>query len=155
MNKSFSQGEIELVNGTVRFFCSLLLYYFLPILHKIISGIDHIIFATGYRYSFPFLPQYHNSSLGRNETAPRSLQQPLVTDGTHLRSLHLDLFYIEEPTIGFMNSMCSLRHRKMLVKTDGYLPNYSEPRNAVLHLCGVSFPSFGKSMGQQGEAPID
>ncbi|KAG6855926.1 hypothetical protein H0H87_009360 [Tephrocybe sp. NHM501043] len=29
--------------------------------------------------------------------------RPIVTDGTHLRSLWLDLFYIEEPTLGFIN----------------------------------------------------
>ncbi|KAF7983562.1 hypothetical protein HWV62_21150 [Athelia sp. TMB] len=47
---------------------------------------------------------YHNSSIGLDEWAPKGSKQPLVTDGTHIRSLHLDLFYIEEPTIGFLNS---------------------------------------------------
>ncbi|KAH9942804.1 hypothetical protein B0H21DRAFT_513589 [Amylocystis lapponica] len=76
----FPGTEIELVNGTV------------------ITGVDRIIFATGFRYSFPFLPQYHSSSILRDHGV-----HPLVTDGTHVRSLHLDLFYIEEPTLGFIN----------------------------------------------------
>ncbi|KZP31937.1 FAD/NAD(P)-binding domain-containing protein [Athelia psychrophila] len=82
---NFSEGRIQLKNGTI------------------ITGIDRIIFASGYRYTFPFLPQYHNSSIGLDEYAPEGTVQPLVTDGTHIRSLHLDLFYIEEPTIGFLN----------------------------------------------------
>ncbi|KDQ17071.1 hypothetical protein BOTBODRAFT_129393 [Botryobasidium botryosum FD-172 SS1] len=78
-----AQGSIKLANGTV------------------FSGIDHVIFATGYHYTFPFLSQYHDASLRANETAKG--RQPIVTDGTHLRSLYLDLFYIEEPTLAFIN----------------------------------------------------
>ncbi|KAJ3796860.1 hypothetical protein GGU11DRAFT_111910 [Lentinula aff. detonsa] len=80
-------GEIDLINGTL------------------LRGFDRIIFATGFRYAFPFLPQYHNASLRSNETIPAGSgrPQPLITDGTHIRSLHLDSFYIEEPTIGFIN----------------------------------------------------
>ncbi|KAH9942818.1 hypothetical protein B0H21DRAFT_750028 [Amylocystis lapponica] len=81
----FSDAEIELVNGTI------------------ITGVDRIIFGTGFRYTFPFLPHYHNSSIGLNEDAPRGALQPLVTDGTHIRSLHLDFIYIEEPTLAFIN----------------------------------------------------
>lgn len=69
------------------------------------TGFDAVIFATGFRYSFPFLPQYHNPSVGPKEQGPKNLPQPIVTDGTHLRNLYLDIFYIEEPTIGFVNSM--------------------------------------------------
>jgi hypothetical protein len=72
---------------------------------KIISGIDRIIFATGFRYTYPFLPQYHNSKLGVNDTAPVDGIQPIVTDGTHLRSLYLDAFYIPDPTLTFINCM--------------------------------------------------
>ncbi|KAF5388992.1 hypothetical protein D9757_005129 [Collybiopsis confluens] len=74
----------------------------------LLRGIDRIIFGTGYRYGFPFLPQFHSSSLRPNETIPTKSgkPQPLVTDGTHIRSLHLDIFYIEEPTIGFINGKC-------------------------------------------------
>jgi len=63
-----------------------------------LSGVDSILFATGYRHSFPFLPQFHNSS----RTARDSDLSPIVTDGTHLRNLYLDILSIDEPTLGFM-----------------------------------------------------
>ncbi|KAJ7449225.1 hypothetical protein FB451DRAFT_1287859 [Mycena latifolia] len=72
-----SNSSVELANGTF------------------LLDVTRVIFATGFRYSFPFLPQFHNSS--------SSTVQPIVTDGTHLRSLHHDFLYIEEPTIGFLN----------------------------------------------------
>ncbi|KAJ6551719.1 hypothetical protein B0H19DRAFT_1158674 [Mycena capillaripes] len=72
-----SNSSIELANGTF------------------LLDVSRVIFATGFRYSFPFLPQYHNPS--------SSSTQPIVTDGTHLRSLHEDFLYIEEPTIGFLS----------------------------------------------------
>ncbi|KAJ7723278.1 hypothetical protein DFH07DRAFT_971626 [Mycena maculata] len=72
-----SNSSIELVNGTF------------------VHGVSRVIFATGFHYSFPFLPQFHNSSA--------SSSHPIVTDGTHLRSLHDDFLYIEEPTIGFLS----------------------------------------------------
>ncbi|KAL6301889.1 FAD/NAD(P)-binding domain-containing protein [Sparassis latifolia] len=81
----FSAVQIELVNGTI------------------LTGIDRVIFATGFRYSFPFLPQYHNSSIGLNDTVPTGELQPIVTDGTHIRSLHLDIFYIDDPTLCFID----------------------------------------------------
>ncbi|KAK7437939.1 hypothetical protein VKT23_018374 [Stygiomarasmius scandens] len=81
---SAKESIIEFVNGTK------------------LTGIDRVISSTGYRYSFPFFPQYHDTSLGDNETASEG-PQPLVTDGSHIRSLHLDLVYIEEPTIAFIN----------------------------------------------------
>ncbi|KAJ7939427.1 hypothetical protein B0H13DRAFT_1850721 [Mycena leptocephala] len=55
-----SNASIELVNGTF------------------LQGIGRVVFATGFRYSFPFLPQFHNSSGSRSP-------HPIVTDGTHLR----------------------------------------------------------------------
>ncbi|PPQ92470.1 hypothetical protein CVT25_009735 [Psilocybe cyanescens] len=85
-SSQFNQGKVELVNGTV------------------ITGLDQIIFATGYRYTYPFLPQFHNSALGINDTAPAEDVQPIVTDGTHLRSLYLDAFYIPDPTLAFINA---------------------------------------------------
>jgi len=89
---NIADGQIELSNGTV------------------ISGIDDIIFATGYRYTYPFLPQFHNSKLGYNDHVPRDDKSihPIVTDGTHLRSLYLDAFYILDPTLAFINGRCWL-----------------------------------------------
>ncbi|PPQ80532.1 hypothetical protein CVT24_002655 [Panaeolus cyanescens] len=86
VGSNIRDGRVELVNGTI------------------ISGIDRIIFATGYRYTYPFLPQYHNSSLGLHDHAPPDAVQPIVTDGSHLRSLYLDAFYIPDPTLTFINA---------------------------------------------------
>ncbi|KAJ7499445.1 hypothetical protein FB451DRAFT_1205463 [Mycena latifolia] len=69
----------------------------------LLTDIDHIIFSTGYRYSFPFLPQYHNSSIGPHEEGPEGQPKPIVTDGSHFRSLYREFIYIEEPTLAFMN----------------------------------------------------
>ncbi|KAJ7711256.1 hypothetical protein B0H16DRAFT_1629040 [Mycena metata] len=68
-----------------------------------LADVDHILFSTGYQYSFPFLPQYHNSSIGIHEEGPDDQPQPLVTDGSHYRSLYRNFLYIEEPTLGFLN----------------------------------------------------
>nr|XP_019043773.1 hypothetical protein I302_08354 [Kwoniella bestiolae CBS 10118]OCF22703.1 hypothetical protein I302_08354 [Kwoniella bestiolae CBS 10118] len=77
-----SDGKIELLNGTI------------------LTGIDQLIFGTGFRYAFPFLPQYHNSTVSGNETVD-SEEQPIITDGSHVRSLYLDTFYIDQPTLAF------------------------------------------------------
>ena len=104
---NFKCTQIKLVNGTVSPTFTLIMFYPFNCYRKILSGIDHILLATGYRYSYPFLPIYHNSSLGVNDTAPTDGVQPIVTDGTHLRSLHLDAFYIPDPTLGFINGSSS------------------------------------------------
>ncbi|KAF9229990.1 hypothetical protein BU15DRAFT_69582, partial [Melanogaster broomeanus] len=72
-------GLIELVNGTV------------------ISGIDSVILATGFRYSFPFLPQLRRDGVAF-----------LALDGSHIRDLHLDLFYIRDPTLAFLGKPVNL-----------------------------------------------
>ncbi|KAF5346471.1 hypothetical protein D9756_010063 [Leucocoprinus leucothites] len=84
---TIQESRIELVDGTI------------------LSGIDHVLFATGFRYSYPFLPEYHNPALGRTDEAPPDAGvKPIITDGSHLRSLHLDTFYIDNPTLAFVNS---------------------------------------------------
>ncbi|KAJ7062017.1 FAD/NAD(P)-binding domain-containing protein [Mycena amicta] len=72
-----NNASIELLNGTF------------------LRGITRVVFGTGFHYSFPFLPQFHASAA--------SNKNPIVTDGTHLRALHEDFLYIEEPTIGFLS----------------------------------------------------
>ncbi|KAF7301214.1 Dimethylaniline monooxygenase [Mycena indigotica] len=79
-----------------------------------LSDIDEIIFSTGYQYTFPFLPQYHNSSIKGNEEGPQDQPQPIVTDGTHFRSLWRDLFYIDDPTLAFINQACYSRQSSFL-----------------------------------------
>ncbi|KAF8311491.1 hypothetical protein DL93DRAFT_2083256 [Clavulina sp. PMI_390] len=64
----------------------------------ITTGFDTIILATGYRRSFPFLVGFHNSTIkGLDE--PETTVAPIITDGTHLRSLHWTGHYIDDPTL--------------------------------------------------------
>lgn len=53
---------------------------------RIVNGIDAVVFATGYFYSFPFLS---------------TLSPVLVTDGLRVRGLYQHLFDIEHPTLAF------------------------------------------------------
>ncbi|KAF5346469.1 hypothetical protein D9756_010066 [Leucocoprinus leucothites] len=85
-NQTIHDSTIELVDGSI------------------LRDINYILFATGFRYSYPFLPEYHNPALGRTDEAPVDGLQPIVTDGSHLRSLHLDTFYINNPTLAFVNA---------------------------------------------------
>ncbi|KAF9511429.1 hypothetical protein BS47DRAFT_1395074 [Hydnum rufescens UP504] len=69
---------------------------------SVIGGFDEIIFATGYLRSHPFLVDFHNSSIiGRDE--PEVKVAPIITDGTHLRSLHWTGHYINDPTLAVSN----------------------------------------------------
>jgi hypothetical protein len=43
--------------------------------------------------------------MGINDTAPRGTPQPIITDGSHIRSLYMDTFYIDDPTLAFVNSV--------------------------------------------------
>ncbi|GAV28417.1 hypothetical protein PMKS-001888 [Pichia membranifaciens] len=54
---------------------------------KVVSGIDKILFCTGYLYEVPFLKSYISG--------PKSL----ITDGSHLRYLYKQLFYIPDPSL--------------------------------------------------------
>ncbi|KAF8553187.1 FAD/NAD(P)-binding domain-containing protein [Imleria badia] len=78
-------GLVELKNGTV------------------LSGIDSVILATGFRYSFPYLPQYYDgATYVPHEGSARTVSPFLPLDGSHLRDLYLDLFYIQDPTLAFI-----------------------------------------------------
>jgi ACS family pantothenate transporter-like MFS transporter len=65
---------------------------------EVVHGIDRVILATGYHCSFPFLPQLHRDDL-RPEDADETC---LVTDGTQMHNLYLDLFYIPSPSLVFI-----------------------------------------------------
>jgi hypothetical protein len=51
------------------------------------EGIDHVLFATGYLFTLPFLT---------------SLLPPLVTDGRKIHGLYKDLIHIDHPTLVFV-----------------------------------------------------
>lgn len=76
-----------------------------------------IILATGYRRSNPFLVDFHNRYESINEIRPLTIHSscvgstitsleepetkvaPIITDGTHVRSLHWTGHYIDDPTL--------------------------------------------------------
>ncbi|KAI9573778.1 hypothetical protein HD554DRAFT_2166551 [Boletus coccyginus] len=76
-------GLVELKNGTAR--------------------IDSVIFATGFRCSFPFLPQYYDGATYEPHVGSAKTVSPfLPLDGSHIRDLYLDLFYLQDPTLAFI-----------------------------------------------------
>lgn len=54
---------------------------------KVISNIDKILFCTGYLYEIPFLKSY---TTGENA---------IITNGSNLRCLYKQLFYIPDPSL--------------------------------------------------------
>ncbi|KAF8550557.1 FAD/NAD(P)-binding domain-containing protein [Imleria badia] len=82
---SIQSGHVELKNGTI------------------LSGIDSVILATGYRYSFPFLPQYYDGAAYEPHAgSTRTVAPFLPLDGSHIRDLYLDQFYVRDPTLAFL-----------------------------------------------------
>ncbi|KAF8309307.1 FAD/NAD(P)-binding domain-containing protein [Clavulina sp. PMI_390] len=70
----------------------------------VVSDFDIIILATGHRRSLPYLVGFHNSTIqGRDE--PDTIKAPVITDGTHLRSLHWTGHYIDDPTLLFCTDL--------------------------------------------------
>lgn len=63
-----------------------------------ITGIDRIIICTGYQFTLPFLPQYHDSLVAPAAAGDRIL----TTDGGQMHNLHRDIFYIPDPTLTFV-----------------------------------------------------
>ncbi|KAI9573780.1 hypothetical protein HD554DRAFT_2201978 [Boletus coccyginus] len=78
-------GFVELKNGTI------------------LSGIDSVILATGFRFSFPFLPQYYDGATHVPHAGSATTVSPfLPLDGSHIRDLYLDQFYLRDPTLAFV-----------------------------------------------------
>lgn len=65
---------------------------------QVLTDIDHVVIATGYLCSYPFLSEYHR------DTVPpeKADEEALVTDGTQMHNLHKDIFYIPDPTLAFI-----------------------------------------------------
>ncbi|ANB15025.1 Fmo1p [Sugiyamaella lignohabitans] len=57
---------------------------------SIVKDIDHILFCTGYLYSFPYLKSY---SYGENA---------IITDGSRVHHLFKQMFYIHDPSLIFV-----------------------------------------------------
>ncbi|KAG7820608.1 hypothetical protein KL942_004666 [Ogataea angusta] len=52
-----------------------------------VSGVDYVIFCTGYLYSIPFLKSYTEG------------EHAILTTGEHVRYVYKQLFYIPDPTL--------------------------------------------------------
>jgi hypothetical protein len=63
-----------------------------------LCNVHEIIICTGYQFTLPFLPEYHNDKL----TPAEADEKILVTDGTQAHNLHKDIFYIPDPTLAFV-----------------------------------------------------
>lgn len=66
---------------------------------QVLDKIHHVVMATGYITSYPFLPHLHS------DTAP--ITEPgeylvVTSDGNMVHNLHKDIFYIPDPTLAFV-----------------------------------------------------
>ncbi|WVQ72197.1 hypothetical protein IAR50_001743 [Cryptococcus sp. DSM 104548] len=78
------EGEIELTDG------------------RIITGVDGIIFTTGFQYSFPFLPSFHHDHTLTSPSPAGAQVTPIITDGDGVLNLYRDVFYIPDPSLTFL-----------------------------------------------------
>ncbi|TIA40929.1 dimethylaniline monooxygenase [Aureobasidium pullulans] len=63
-----------------------------------LKNIHHVILATGYHMSYPFLPHLHDD----NATPEHANEEILVTTGQITHNLHKDIFYIPDPSLAFI-----------------------------------------------------
>ncbi|KAL2822478.1 major facilitator superfamily domain-containing protein [Aspergillus granulosus] len=63
-----------------------------------LCNVHEIIICTGYQFTLPFLPEYHDDNLSPAEAD----EKILVTDGSQAHNLHKDIFYIPDPTLAFV-----------------------------------------------------
>ncbi|KAG9661874.1 FAD/NAD(P)-binding domain-containing protein, partial [Aureobasidium melanogenum] len=66
--------------------------------NDIITDVHHIILATGYHMSYPFLSHLHADNLLPSQASDTLL----VTTGQVTHNLHKDIFYIPDPTLAFI-----------------------------------------------------
>jgi cation diffusion facilitator CzcD-associated flavoprotein CzcO len=65
---------------------------------RVLTGIDSVVFCTGYITTYPFLADLHTDF-----TAPEDADDTvLVTDGNMVHNLHNDIFYIPDPSLAFV-----------------------------------------------------
>ncbi|KAH6841185.1 hypothetical protein B0I37DRAFT_408827 [Chaetomium sp. MPI-CAGE-AT-0009] len=66
---------------------------------EVLENIHHVILATGYITSYPFLPQLHSDDAPITEAGEHLL---VTSDGDMAHNLHRDIFYINDPTLAFI-----------------------------------------------------
>ncbi|WWC57473.1 uncharacterized protein I303_100005 [Kwoniella dejecticola CBS 10117] len=126
---------------------------------KVITGVDHIIFCTGYQYSYPFLPQYHKDP----GTQPSSDGiEPLVECGDQVLNLYRDVFYIPDPTLTFIgisvntSSFSFFEYQSISIARvftgTARLPSQKRQREALAEVVAKKGKGkFRHFMGQEGE----
>ncbi|WWC71200.1 uncharacterized protein I206_105153 [Kwoniella pini CBS 10737] len=84
LNGSIREGNIALTNGTI------------------LSGIDEVILATGYRHANSYLGLLVNGTILGNED-PEVDVKPVITEGkmSQFRNVDWRGFYIDDPTLAF------------------------------------------------------
>lgn len=65
----------------------------------VLENIDRVIIATGYHMSYPFLRGLHTNKSPQEADDDELV---LVTDGTQTHNLYKDIFYIPDPSLGFL-----------------------------------------------------
>lgn len=67
---------------------------------RVLDGIHHVLFATGYLASFPFL----GPDLEQPCTEPRDADETVIitSDARTVHNLHEDIFYIPDPSLAFI-----------------------------------------------------
>ncbi|KAH8731955.1 dimethylaniline monooxygenase [Phaeosphaeriaceae sp. PMI808] len=63
-----------------------------------LCDIHHVILATGYHLTLPFLPHLHSDQT----SVDKADDYTLVTDGTQFHNIHKDIFYIKDPSLVFI-----------------------------------------------------
>ncbi|KAG7290195.1 hypothetical protein NEMBOFW57_000193 [Staphylotrichum longicolle] len=66
---------------------------------QVLDDIHHVITATGYITSYPFLPQLHSDHTPNAEATGDHL---VAAEGDMAHNLHRDIFYINDPTLAFV-----------------------------------------------------
>ncbi|WWC97685.1 hypothetical protein V866_004569 [Kwoniella sp. B9012] len=139
--EAIADAEIELVDG------------------RVIRGVDHIIFCTGYQYSYPFLPQFHRDP--NSPQAPNS-PEPLVECGDQVLNLYRDVFYIPDPTLTFIgisvntSAFSFFEYQSISIARvfsgKARLPNQEKQRDALEKVIAKKGKGkFRHFMGQEGE----
>ncbi|KAK3356495.1 hypothetical protein B0T25DRAFT_474457 [Lasiosphaeria hispida] len=66
---------------------------------SVLGDIDHVVVATGYLTSYPFLGHLHSDTAPLQKAGEELL---VTTDGAMTHNLHKDIFYIPDPSLAFL-----------------------------------------------------
>ncbi|GFZ50283.1 hypothetical protein JCM24511_08039 [Saitozyma sp. JCM 24511] len=126
---------------------------------RVVTGIDSIIFATGYRYSYPFLANLHQDP---GPSAVVQDEELLITSGEHVRNLYRDVFYVPDPTLSFLglsvntSAFSFFEYQGIAVARvfsgQAWLPDLAGRRQALAaHEAVMGDGKFTHFLGKEGE----